>query len=402
MSLAGKKILIGVTGSIAAYKSAFLVRLLVKEEAEVSVILTDAAKEFVGPLTFSTLSKKKVFSDFSDKKTGEWANHVELGMNHDLFLIAPATANTISKAAHGICDNLLMATYLSAKCPVYFAPAMDLDMFKHPSTSENLKKLESFGNTLIEPGTGELASGLEGKGRMAESEDILEVIKSHFKKKSRFLNKRVLITAGPTHEAIDPVRFIGNHSSGKMAYSLAESFLYEGAKVDLVSGPVSLKLEHKNLTLHNVKSAEEMLMQTQSLYGKVDYAVFAAAVSDYKPENQFNQKIKREGKDKMEISLVQNPDIALEMGKLKGNQINIGFALETENLKANAEKKLKKKNFDLIVMNSTNDKDRGFGHDTNKISILDRYNNFVDFELKSKKELARDILDSIINYADHS
>lgn len=396
MSLKGKKILVGVTGSIAAYKVAMLVRLLKKEGSQVQIIMTESAKDFITPITLSTLSQNPVLSKFSDSESGKWHNHVELGLQNDLFLVAPASANTIAKAANGICDNLLLATYLSAKCPVYFAPAMDLDMFAHKSTTENLKRLQSFGNKIIDPETGELASGLEGKGRMAEPEVILEEIQKHFKKKSKFKNKKVLITAGPTYEKIDPVRFIGNHSSGKMGFALTKAFCESGARVNLICGPVHLQYDHPNLNRFDIQSAEEMDKLAKKYYSDSDIAIFSAAVSDYRPENKNPQKIKKGISKALDISLIENPDIAYNLGQLKSKtQINVGFALETENIEENARKKLLNKNFDLIVMNSPNKKDSGFGHDTNKISILSKDNKIKSIKLKKKEELAWDILKAI-------
>jgi phosphopantothenoylcysteine decarboxylase/phosphopantothenate--cysteine ligase len=399
MSLAGKKILIGVTGSIAAYKVAMLIRLLKKAGCEVRVIMTQSAKDFITPLTLSTLSENPVLSTYSNTETGEWNNHVELGSWADLFLIAPASANTLAKAANGACDNLLLATYLSAKCPVYFSPAMDLDMFAHPSTQKNIQSLSNFGDTIIEPDSGPLASGLEGKGRMPEPETLFDIAADHFKKKSDFQGKKVLITAGPTLEAIDPVRYISNHSSGKMGYAIAKAFCRSGAKVDLISGPVSISLQHPNLNIHRIRSAEEMHEMAKELFPNSDIAVLSAAVADYRPESVADQKIKKGETDKMSISLVKNPDIAKTLGEMKtGNQVIVGFALETENMEENARVKLKLKNMDIVVMNSPNEKDSGFGHDTNRISILDRNNNFYKPELNTKEKLAYEILDSIRNF----
>lgn len=399
MSLKDKKIIIGITGSIAAYKVAVLIRLLKKEGAEVKVIMTESAKDFITPLTLSTLSENPVLSKYSNSETGEWHNHVELGLWADLMIVAPASANTIAKASNGICDNLLLAVYLSARCPVYFAPAMDLDMFAHKSTQNNIQKLKGYGNFIIDPETGSLASGLEGKGRMAEPENILKELLSGAKKKSEFKGKKVLITAGPTQEAIDPVRFIGNHSSGKMGYAIAKAFCLSGAKVELISGPVDIIFNHPNLKIHKVVSALEMEKKAIKIFPKCDIAVLAAAVSDYRPVNQAKKKIKKNNNKNLNIELVENPDIAKELGKVKTKkQIVLGFALETENLRKNAKEKLIKKNFDLIVMNKANEKDSGFAHDTNKVSILDRHNNLKDFELKTKENLAYDILKAISKY----
>lgn len=396
MPLAGKKILLGVCGSIAAYKAALLVRLLVKNGAEVKVIMTAAAHDFITPLTLSTLSKNPVLTHFSKDKTGQWNNHVELGLWADVFVLAPASANTIAKMANGICDNLLLATYLSARCPVLFAPAMDLDMWQHASTQANLKKLIAFGNILIEPTHGELASGLIGTGRMAEPEQILESIEKFFKP-GRLTGKKALVTAGPTYEALDPVRFIGNHSTGKMGFAIAEELSREGAEVTLVSGPTHLPAP-AGINVVKVNSAEEMFLASKTHFAFADITVFSAAVADYKPATKADQKIKK-GNGPMVIELVKTYDIAAELGKLKKpGQITVGFALETENERTNAQSKLKAKNFDLIVLNSLNDDGAGFGHDTNKISILNASGS-KEFNLKSKKEVASDIVTAIIEHA---
>lgn len=392
--LQNKKIVLGVCGSIAAYKAASLVRLLKKAEAEVKVVMTASASDFITPLTLSTLSKNPVYSNFIKNDAGEWNNHVELGLWADLLLIAPASANTIAKMAHGQCDNLLLATYLSAKCPVYVAPAMDLDMYKHPSTIANINTLKQYGNTIIDAEYGELASGLVGAGRMAEPESIINFLDSKIKKKA-LTGKKVLITAGPTYEAIDPVRFIGNHSSGKMGYALAEILADEGATVNLVSGPTNLSISHPNIQKISVTSAEEMYQASAELFKKMDIAVLAAAVADYKPDVVADQKIKKSDSN-LNIQLTKTKDIAAELGRLKQNgQLMVGFALETENEEANAQKKIQSKNFDFIVLNSLNDKGAGFGHDTNKITIIDKQNKIRKFELKSKKEVAQDIVDTI-------
>lgn len=393
--LHGKKILVGVTGSIAAYKSAFLVRLLVKAGAEVKVVMTPAAQEFITPLTLSTLSKNPALSEFVRNSSGEWNNHVELGLWADALIIAPASANTIGKMAHGICDNLLLAVYLSARCPVMVAPAMDLDMLQHPSTKENLTALNRFGNHIIEPNHGELASGLVGTGRMAEPEEILEYLVQFFKKNAPLNGKTALVTAGPTHEAIDPVRFIGNHSSGKMGYAIAEELANQGATVHLVSGPTALHTIHPNIRVRNVMSAEEMYLACQEVFPKTDIAVLAAAVADYKPLVRADQKIKKKD-ETLSLELTKTHDIAASLGKQKVNgQFIVGFALETENERANAQSKLESKNFDLIVLNSLNDEGAGFGHDTNKITIIDRHKHAAQYDLKSKKELAKDIVRAI-------
>lgn len=389
----GKKILIGVCGSIAAYKIAILTRLLKKEDAEVKIIMTDSALDFITPLTLSTLSKNPVHKDFLDKKTGEWNSHVDLGLWADLFIIAPASANTIAKMANGICDNLLLAVYLSARCPVYVAPAMDLDMYQHPATLNNIDQLQSFGNSIISAEHGELASGLVGEGRMAEPESILKVIKTHFKKKEKFENLTALVTAGPTYESIDPVRFVGNYSSGKMGYALAQRLAYSGANVKLVSGPVSIEIDHPNIERIDVTNAEEMLSASKKVYKDCQIAIFSAAVSDYKPADVAPQKIKKES-ESFNLEMKKNPDIAYELGKIKkNNQINVGFALETENEIENASLKLKKKNFDFIVLNSLRDEGAGFSVNTNKVEIIDASGIRKSFGLKSKDEVAKDIID---------
>jgi phosphopantothenoylcysteine decarboxylase / phosphopantothenate---cysteine ligase len=396
--LQGKKILLGVTGSIAAYKSAILTRLLIKAGAEVEVIMTPASHDFITALTLSTLSKNPVFTHFSKDETGQWNNHVELGLWADAFIIAPASANTLAKMANGICDNLLLAVYLSARCPIFFAPAMDLDMLKHPATNDNINKLRTFGNRLIEPGYGELASGLTGNGRMAEPEEITEHLQRFFES-GKLKGKKALVTAGPTHEAIDPVRFIGNNSSGKMGYAIAEELALQGAEVNLISGPTQEKTIHPHIKVKKVTSAEEMYEACKNVFASSDIAVLSAAVADYRPVTVAGQKIKKTDSD-LSLTLTKTHDIAAELGKLKSNgQFIVGFALETENEKANAEKKIAAKNFDLIVLNSLNDKGAGFGHDTNKISIINRKNEVKEFSLKSKKEVASDIVKAIIENA---
>ncbi|MFA5816457.1 MAG: bifunctional phosphopantothenoylcysteine decarboxylase/phosphopantothenate--cysteine ligase CoaBC [Bacteroidales bacterium] len=395
--LQGKKIILGITGSIAAYKAAYLTRLLVREGADVKIILTPYGKEFITPVTLATLSKNTVLTDFFRHDDGSWNSHVDLGIWADIMIIAPATANTIARMANGIADNLLLTTYLSAKCPVVVAPAMDLDMFRHPATLKNLETLKSYGNFIIEPATGELASGLEGKGRMEEPENIVAWLKEYFKKKSRFNGKRVLITAGPTFEKIDPVRFIGNYSSGKMGYALAKTFAEEGAAVELVSGPVHIDLGIPGVKIHPIVSAEEMNQKASTLFPDMDIIVFAAAVADYKPVNQLASKIKRTG-DELVLTLIPTEDIAAKLGhqRLKG-QILVGFALESENALTNASRKLSDKNLDLIVLNRLNDPGAGFDLDTNKIIIIGKDNNQKDFELKSKNNVAKDIVDEIFN-----
>jgi phosphopantothenoylcysteine decarboxylase/phosphopantothenate--cysteine ligase len=397
----GKRILLGITGGIAAYKIAFLIRLLKKSGAEVKCIMTPASSDFISPLVVATLSENPVGIEFWDKKTGVWANHVEYGLWADLFVIAPLTANTLSKLATGASDNLLLATYLSVKCETIVAPAMDLDMYKHPVTLRNLKQLEADGVTIIPAESGELASGLVGEGRMAEPETIFDFVSNYFECKSqngRMLGQKVIITAGPTYEAIDPVRFIGNHSSGKMGYELADACLKEGAEVTLISGPTNLSLSHPKLHLIAVRNASDMLQHVQTYWKDMNYGIFAAAVADYRPVSVSEQKIKKED-EHLHIELVKNPDILKWAGSVKTtNQLLIGFALETHDLVRNATLKLTGKNLDCIVMNSLEDPGAGFGGDSNKISILDRHNNLVNFELKSKKVLAKEIVDYMIKF----
>lgn len=394
--LKGKKIIVGVTGSIAAYKAAFLVRLLVKAEAEVKVIMTSAAEEFITPLTLSTLSKNPVLSQFTTGNEGLWNNHVDLGLWADAFVIAPASANTIGKMANGLCDNLLLATYLSARCPVFIAPAMDLDMYQHPSVLANLDKLRSFSNIIIDAEDGELASGLSGVGRLAEPEQIVEKLQVFFDSKKKLKGKKVLITAGPTYEAIDPVRFIGNHSSGKMGYAIAGAALDQGALVTLISGPTHLPSPSSEINLIRVTSGNEMYEEAQKVYGETDINIFAAAVADYAPKTIADQKIKKAG-EFMSIELGKTIDIAKTLGASKKvGQLNVGFALETENEVFHAQEKIASKNFDMIVLNSLNHHGAGFGHETNKVSIIDKANNIQDFELKSKTEVAQDIINAII------
>jgi len=394
--LKGRKIILGVTGSIAAYKAAFFVRLLVKEGADVKVIMTSASKDFITPLTLSTVSKNPVLSDFMNGPNGEWNNHVALGLWADAMIIAPASANTIGKMANGICDNLLLATYLSARCPVFIAPAMDLDMYQHPSVLSNLEKLSSFGNHLISAEYGELASGLVGEGRLAAPEHLKDALSDFFKKKSDLGKKKVLITAGPTYEAIDPVRFIGNHSTGKMGFAIAEEAANRGAEVTLVSGPTQLSISHPNIQITKVHSGKEMYEACTQVFRQSDINIFAAAVADYTPKTVASQKIKKQSNE-MHLELEKTIDIAKELGEIKSkSQINIGFALETNAEVENAQKKIIKKNLDLIILNSLQDKGAGFGHDTNKISIIDNQNNIEHFELKSKKEVAKDIIDAVV------
>ncbi len=384
----------GVTGSISAYKTALIVRLLIKEGAEVKVIMTASAKEFISPLTLSTLSKNPVLSEFTKGQNGEWNNHVELGLWADVFLIAPASANTLAKCANGICDNLLIATYLSAKCPVVFAPAMDLDMYKHGSTLKNMEILKSFGNTIIEAESGELASGLIGQGRLAEPEHIMDILPAILNPNQTFKGKRVVITAGPTQEAIDPVRFISNHSSGKMGYEIGKALRNFGAKVTIVSGPVNLNKPH-GIEVISVSSAQEMYEEVNTLNHGADILIFVAAVADYAPLKVSDKKIKKK-EGEMSIELKRTTDIAGTLGKLKArNQISVGFALETDNAKENALRKLESKNLDMIVLNSLQDKGAGFRYDTNKITIVKRNGELTEFPLKSKSEVALDILSKL-------
>ncbi len=395
--LAGKRILLGVSGSIAAYKTAVLTRLLIKAGAEVKVVLTPAAIEFITPLTLATLSKNPVFTSFAKNETGEWHNHVELGIWADAMVIAPASANTIAKMANGICDNLLLATYLSARCKIFFSPAMDLDMLQHPSTKTNIQKLITFGNELVDTNYGELASGLIGNGRMAEPEEIVERLAGFFQANQKLKGKKVLVTAGPTHEAIDPVRFIGNNSSGKMGYAIAEELANQGAEVNLISGPTQLKAVHPAIKIQRVTSAEEMYDACASFFLASDITVLSAAVADFRPSSRADQKIKKTDAG-LTLELVKTKDIAAELGKVKRpGQFIVGFALETENELANAERKIISKNFDLIVLNSLNDNGAGFGHETNQITLIDRKNQAQKFSLKTKKEVARDIVNAIID-----
>jgi phosphopantothenoylcysteine decarboxylase/phosphopantothenate--cysteine ligase len=396
--LKGKRIILGVTGGIAAYKAAILVRLLIKEGAEVKVIMTELAKEFITPLTLATLSKNPILVDFFNPENGDWNSHVDLGLWADAYVIAPATANSMAKMANGVADNLLLTTYLSARCPVVVAPAMDLDMFQHPATIKNIETLKSFGNFIIEPGSGELASGLEGKGRMEEPEVIVERIIDILQKKksepSPLTGKQLLITAGPTHEAIDPVRFISNHSTGKMGFAIAEEAALRGAEVTLISGPVNLTLIHPNIKLVQVTSADEMYNASVKNFEYCDIAVMSAAVADFTPVLKKTQKIKDKGA--FDLELKPTKDIAAKLGEMKAqNQLLVGFALETNNELEHALRKLQKKNLDFIVLNSLRDKNAGFGFDTNKITIIDKDNNVNSFELKSKNEVAFDILNEI-------
>ncbi|MDP5093221.1 MAG: bifunctional phosphopantothenoylcysteine decarboxylase/phosphopantothenate--cysteine ligase CoaBC [Polaribacter sp.] len=399
--LSGKKILLGITAGIAAYKSANLVRLFIKLGAEVKVMMTPASKDFITPLTLSTLSKNPVHSSFYDTENENelWNNHVELGLWADYVVIAPATANTLSKMANGTCDNLVLATYLSAKCPVYFAPAMDLDMYKHSSTKENLQKLQSFGNVMIPATSGELASGLVGEGRMAEPEDIVAFIESDILSKLPLRGKKVLITAGPTYEAIDPVRFIGNHSSGKMGFEIAKQAANLGAEVFLVTGPTHQEVKHSFIKRIDVISAEEMYNASHEYFNEVDIAILSAAVADYKPKNIAHQKIKKKDAT-LSIELVPTKDILASLGKIKKQQFLVGFALETDNEIENASAKLTRKNLDMIVLNSLQDKGAGFATNTNKITIIDINLNITEFDLKSKTAVAKDIINEILQKLD--
>ncbi|SFT56622.1 phosphopantothenoylcysteine decarboxylase / phosphopantothenate--cysteine ligase [Lishizhenia tianjinensis] len=394
--LQGKKIVLGITGGIAAYKIASLIRLLIKNGAEVKCIMTSASVDFITPLTVATLSKNPVSIDFWNKENGEWTNHVDLGMWGDLMLIAPLTANTLFKIANGCCDNLLTATYLSAKCPVMVAPAMDLDMYAHPSSTRNLEQIQKDGVKVIPAQSGELASGLVGQGRMTEPEDIFEEVKRFFIDGNKLAGKRFVVTAGPTYEAIDPVRFIGNHSSGKMGVSIAKALLSMGAEVDLILGPSKQEIHHERLNRVDVKSAEDMLAAVQAVYDKVDGGVFAAAVADYRPKTQAAQKIKKKA-DSLTIELVKNPDVLGWAGANKKEQFLVGFALETNNALEHGKGKLARKNLDAIIINTLEDKGAGFGGDTNKITLLEKDNNFHNFELKSKDDVAYDIVNFIAN-----
>ena len=391
----GKHILIGVTGGIAAYKTAYLIRDLVKRGAEVKVIMTEKAKAFITPLTLDTLSKNPILVDFFDPTNGAWNSHVSLGLWADAYIIAPATANTIAKMAHGIADNLLTTAYLSARCPIFVAPAMDLDMYAHPTTQENISYLKGKGVNIIDAGSGFLASGLEGKGRMAEPEEISNFVADYFSASKDLAGKKVLITAGPTYEKIDPVRFIGNHSTGKMGYALAEECAARGAKVSLVSGPVQIKAKHPNINTISVTSAEEMYNAANAEFEDSNICILCAAVADFKPETQADEKIKRE-KDDLIIRLKPTQDIAASLGaKKREDQIMVGFALETNNEAENAQGKLVRKNLDFIVLNSLKDANACFGYDTNKITIIEKDGTTKTFELKSKTEVAKDIIDNI-------
>ncbi len=395
--LKNKNIIIGVTGGIAAYKAAHLTRLFVKAGADVKIIMTPSAKHFITPLTLATLSKNPILVDFYNPENGDWNSHVDLGLWADAYVIAPATANTMGKMANAIADNLLVTTYLSARCPVFIAPTMDLDMYLHPANQKNMETLESYGNFLIEPESGELASGLVGKGRMAEPETICNYLDNFFTSKKDFENKKVLITAGPTHEKIDPVRFIGNYSSGKMGYAIAEELAERGANITLVSGPTNLSIEHKNIKQVNVVTAQEMYNVCINEFSNHDIGIMAAAVADYTTLKTATQKIKKEDST-MNLELQKTKDIAKELGAVKKeNQILIGFALETNNEQTNAKQKLINKNFDFIVLNSMNDKGAGFQSNTNKITIFTRNDQTKTFKLKTKKDVAKDIVNELAN-----
>lgn len=396
--LQGKHIIIGITGSIAAYKTALLTRLLIKQGATVKIVMTPLAKEFITPVTLATLSKNTVLSDFFHHDDGSWNSHVDLGLWADVFVVAPCTANTLAKMANGIADNLLLTTYLSVRCPVVVAPAMDMDMFAHKATQRNIATLKEDGVSFIEPTSGELASGLDGKGRMAEPETIAQWLSDFFETKES-LKKKILITAGPTYEAIDPVRFIGNYSTGKMGFAIAEEAANRGAQVTLIAGPVQLKTSHPNITRIDVKSAQEMHDVAVKLFPTMDAGILSAAVADFTPETKYDIKIKE--KQSLTIHLKPNPDIAQKLGSIKTEkQVLAGFALETNDELAHALGKLERKNFDFIVLNSLADKGAGFGYDTNKVTIIQRNGDKKDFELKSKKEVAKDIISILASCLD--
>jgi len=399
--LSGKNILLGITAGIAAYKTASLVRLFIKAGANVKVVMTPAAKDFITPLTLSTLSKNPVYSSFTndDDENAMWNNHVELGLWADIFLIAPATANTLSKMTNGTSDNMLLATYLSAKCPVYFAPAMDLDMYKHQSTKTSFKTLESYGNIMIPATSGELASGLVGEGRMAEPEDIVTFLENDILKGLPLKGKQVLITAGPTYEAIDPVRFIGNHSTGKMGFEIAKEAANLGAKVILITGPTHQTVSHSFIDVIRVTSAEAMYIEAHNYFSDSDIAILSAAVADYKPKKVSDKKIKKKDST-LTIELEKTKDILASLGVIKEKQLLVGFALETNNELENAKSKLERKNLDLIVLNSLQDKGAGFGGSTNKVTIISKDGTANAYQLKSKADVAKDLLQEILNYTD--
>ena len=395
--LKDKNILLGITAGIAAYKSASLVRLFIKAGANIKVVMTPASKDFITPLTLSTLSKNPVYSSFVDEEDDNqvWNNHIDLGLWADLFVIAPATANTLAKMANGVCDNILLATYLSAKCPVYFAPAMDLDMYKHQSTKNSFEKLSSFGNKMIPAGTGELASGLVGEGRMAEPKDIVDFITNDILDQLPLNGKSVLITAGPTYEALDPVRFIGNHSSGKMGFEIAKSAANLGAKVTLVSGPTHQNIDHNHVILKPVVSAQEMYNEVHKHFKDSDIAILSAAVADYRPKKVADKKIKNKDST-FTIELEKTKDILRSLGEAKSNQFLVGFALETNDELANAKGKLRSKNLDLIVLNSLKDEGAGFGVSTNKVTFITSTDKVIEHELKPKAEVAQDLMQQIL------
>lgn len=394
--LENKKIVLGITGGIAAYKACNLARLLIKKGAEVQVVMTPSAKEFITPLTLSTLTHKPVVSEFFDRRDGSWHSHVDIGLWADAMIVAPATASSIGKMANGIADNMLVTTYLSMKAPVFVAPAMDLDMYAHPSTQQNIQRLVAYGNHIIEPGTGFLASKLEGKGRMEEPEKIVEVLEQYFAQRQRLSGKKVLITAGPTYEKIDPVRFVGNYSSGKMGFALAEACALQGAEVTLVSGPVMLQTKHPAIRRIDVESAQEMYDAATSHFPEADITILSAAVADFTPETTADKKIKRKG-DELVLNLRPTQDIAAALGTLKkDNQLLVGFALETDNEVQNAQSKMERKNLDFIVLNSLQDKGAGFRVDTNKITILDRQQGTTAYDVKTKQEVAEDIVEYIV------
>lgn len=395
--LKGKHIVLGITGGIAAYKSAYLLRLLIKKGAEVQVVITPNGKEFITPVTLSSLSGRPVISEFFTANTGEWHSHVDLGLWADLMIVAPATASTLGKMANGIADNMLVTTYLSAKEPVMIAPAMDLDMWRHPSTQRNISTLRKDGVIIIEPGSGFLASGLSGKGRMEEPEGIVAIIEDFFSKRASLKGKKVVVTAGPTYENIDPVRFIGNYSSGRMGFALADEFASRGAEVILVTGPVGIETGHPDIKRIDVRSAVQMYDKVNEVAADADIIVLAAAVADFAPVSASDKKIKREGVAEMDLHLVKNPDIAASLGENKQGRILVGFALETDHEKENALHKLKKKNLDWIVLNSMNDPEAGFNKDTNKVTIIGSDGKATDYPAKTKKEVAVDIVDTLVS-----
>ncbi|MDE6648533.1 MAG: bifunctional phosphopantothenoylcysteine decarboxylase/phosphopantothenate--cysteine ligase CoaBC [Muribaculaceae bacterium] len=399
-TLKGKHIVLGISGGIAAYKSAYLLRLFIKAGAEVQVVITPNGKEFITPATLAALSGKPVVSEFFAANTGEWHSHVDLGLWSDLMVVAPATASTIGKMANGIADNMLITTYLSAKSPVMVAPAMDLDMWAHPSTQRNVATLESYGVEIIQPAAGELASHLVGKGRMAEPEEILKRVERHFSRRESLKGKKVLVTAGPTYEDIDPVRFIGNYSSGKMGFAIAEEAARRGADVTLIAGPVSLETPHSGISRINVRSAVQMLEEAMKAFRDCDIAVLSAAVADYAPEKRSDRKIKRENTDGLTIRLVKNPDIAAALGAEKGNRTLVGFALETDHEIENALGKMRKKSLDMIVLNSLQNPLAGFNKDTNQVTIIKSDGSETEYPAKTKKQVACDIIDEIEAFAD--